>query len=184
MHSAPHAPPHGTGVRRGGLLFATDFGSRGRRPRQGALREGTPRERGLPFDFRPLELVWQRLELLSLLTWTSTTTASDSDMRRCRGVAHMGCKMYDTAHVRRESGMGFAILLGDGTLCRERNVFLPTRLYLELYRHAVDRLPLTVPHRDSVPVCRISGHTGLDRMAGRILQQSVQPHKGMPTVIA
>jgi hypothetical protein len=44
--------------------------------------------------------------------------------------------------------MGFAILLGDGTLCRERNVFLPTRLYLELYRHAVDRLPLTVPHRD------------------------------------
>jgi hypothetical protein len=44
--------------------------------------------------------------------------------------------------------MGFAILLGDGTRCRKRNIVHPTRLYLELYRHTVNWLPLTVPHRD------------------------------------
>src|SRR2546428_4111870 len=87
-------------------------------PLAGALVDRWDRHQGAPCTRGPsstfARLRGQRLEPLS--PWTGTTSAADGDMRRRSAVARMDCEMDHTGHARLESGMGFALLIGYGTL--------------------------------------------------------------------
>jgi hypothetical protein len=135
-----------TALRRAATPWVASAASRRRADRRLRSRRyrRRPLLRGVFLIFRPRARGEQRRARLS--PCTGTPSAADRDTRCHLSVACPGCDMDDTGHVRQDKGMGFAIVLGHGTLGHEANIFLPIRLDTELHRHSVDRLPPTVSH--------------------------------------
>src|SRR5262249_6007790 len=106
--------------------------------------------------------------LLTPHTATRTPRGTDHHMRHRTGVPCLRCDMDHTGHIRLESGTGLDILVGHGTMGREGNIFLPTRLYPELNRHSRGRLPLTIHHYShQVGVFKLVAVRGAPRKAIR-----------------